>query len=55
MAREDCLSSLNPPWWFALSQRTWGLCWERLEEYAGNVKMHYLPESRFVYVFDYST
>lgn len=55
MARQDCLSTFNPPWWFGMSQRTQGVCWERREGYAGNLKMHYSPESRLVYVFDYST
>ena len=48
-------SYFNPPWWFAVSPRTLGVCWERREGHAGNVKMHYSPETRFVYVFDYST
>lgn len=55
MTRDDCLSSFGSPWWFALSQRTQGVCWERREGYAGNFKMHYSPDSGFVYVFDYST
>jgi hypothetical protein len=55
MAREDCLSTFNPPWWFIMSPRTQGVCWKRREGYAGNLKIHYSPESRFVYVFDYST
>lgn len=55
MAREDCLPNLNPPWWFTTSQRTQGVCWERREGHSGNLKIHYAPESRFVYVIDYST
>ena len=55
MARDECLSTFNPPWWFAASPRTQGVCWERRAGHAGNVRMHYSPETRFVYVFDYST
>ncbi len=55
MMRQDCLSTFSPPWWFSTSERTQGVCWERREGYAGNLKMHYSPESRRVYVFDYST
>jgi len=55
MARDECLSTFSTPWWFAVSQGTQGVCWERREGYAGNLKIHYSPESRFVYVFDYST
>jgi hypothetical protein len=55
MAREDCLSSFSPPWWFTLSRRSQGVCWERREGYAGNLKFHYSPATGFVYVFDYST
>ncbi len=55
MARKDCLLTSNPPWWFSLSHGTQGVCWERREGHAGNLKLHYSPETRFVYVFDYST
>ena len=55
MTRKDCLPSGNPPWWFRMSQGTQGICWERREGYAGYLKMHYSPETRFVYVFDFST
>jgi hypothetical protein len=54
MTREDCLKALSPPWWFALSQQTGGVCWQRREGYAGHVRMHYAPESQLVYVFDFS-
>jgi len=54
-SRDDCLSTFSSPWWFSMSPHTRGVCWERREGYAGNLKMHYSPDSRFVYVFDYST
>ena len=55
MSRKDCMLGSNPPWWFRMSQDTQGVCWERREGYAGNLKLHYSPETRFVYAFDFSS
>lgn len=54
MSRDECLDSFSTPWWFGLAPGTQGICWQRQEGWAGNLRMHVAP-SGFVYVFDYST